>query len=547
MDFPYTGANLARRKRPLYDLTGGGLDAQPHQRPAGQEIAAPQPIPTKPAAPQPPAASGGYNAFSAIGMLLGNVAAGMQGQPLPSDQIAEMALKRQEMQHRKSLQDLQVVSTIAEKAGAMPYANRAALKSVAGKFNLDPGMASVLEAVLESEDPQVAAQGYGPIYRDRLAVIGRSLGSDAMIAAANNPSWLKQTEAEVAKDSYPLANAKMKQIITLVGKAGQAGKIMPETATALRGQMTLGNLATLNEQLPENMKLNAGEMLSMQTYGFNDGGLTILSQELQEEQDKMAVQQPFKMEQAEAGRSGFGAPIATGDGTFVVPNKFSATATPLTMQGGGNVTVKPKASLTDLKAIDRASVAAGAGSEIRNLLESQREIMSKYQTSATAPIIGTVGRFQSAVGLAGEDTKSRAADFEKMQALAKDLGIRKLSLIGGSDTERELAIAIETAPSPEKTIEANTSIIDRQLKAVEILEAYPDFMAEWLDRHGSLTAKDPETGEYMRAAWRRLQKESFAGSAASQSAADPGFDARYEQMPSGTEFIAPDGSRRRKP
>lgn len=189
--------------------------------------------------------------------------------------------------------------------------------------------------------------------------------------------------------------------------------------------------------------------------------------------------------------------------------ELKAKVDPSSGSSGNTERLKP-ISRIDAMAIEKAQAAATNGSQLRGLLENFKSVLGNTSTSATEPVIGQIGRGAAAIGIATNDMKSRAAAFEDMTAMAKDMGIIKLSLIGGSDTERELAVAIQTSPSAEKTKDANNKIIERQLKAAEILEQYPDFQSAWVEKNGSLSSSDRDTGEHFRSAWRKYQRETFS-------------------------------------
>src|SRR3990167_2822001 len=163
-------------------------------------------------------------------------------------------------------------------------------------------------------------------------------------------------------------------------------------------------------------------------------------------------------------------------------------------------------STIDAKSIDRSlEKASGANAGIQ-LLDQADALYEKYDTDVAEPILGGMSRAAAAIGLGD---KTRAADYETAGSIAKDLGIIKLGLIGGSDTERELITAIDTSPSPDKLPATNRAIIANQRRAIEILQSEPDFKTEWVNKHGSLSSVDKETGETYGKAWRKFQKDNF--------------------------------------
>ena len=209
-------------------------------------------------------------------------------------------------------------------------------------------------------------------------------------------------------------------------------------------------------------------------------------------------------------------PVAPSETQRLLDEAFGPGDSPERRKGAQDLVQKRAGggiSNVDARAIEKSQVAATNGAQLKYMLENFRKTMAENQTSLTEPIIGSVGRGVSALGIGSDSMDKRAAAYEDLKAMTTDMGILKLTLIGGSDTEKELAESINTAPSADKTVEANNAIIERQLKAVEILEQYPDFQSAWLEKNGSLAALDKVTGEGMRAAWRKYQREMFSSDA----------------------------------
>lgn len=174
-------------------------------------------------------------------------------------------------------------------------------------------------------------------------------------------------------------------------------------------------------------------------------------------------------------------------------------------------------SRVDALSIDRSQKASEQSNPALQLLDQADALYSKYESNRAEPILGGLSRVGAAFGM----DKTRAADYEVAQKIAKDLGVIKLGLIGGSDTERELQVAIDTSPSPDKTVEANKNIIATQRKAINILQQEPDFKTEWIVKNGSLTKLDKDTNETYGKAWRKFQKDNFKDSAQPDKKAAP--------------------------
>lgn len=212
-------------------------------------------------------------------------------------------------------------------------------------------------------------------------------------------------------------------------------------------------------------------------------------------------------------------------------------ANALSQQKAASKAEEPKKlSFTDARSIDRSFKAAESANPALQLLDSADQLYGKYESNRAEPILGGAARIGAALGM----NKERAADYEMASQIAKDLGVIKLGLIGGSDTERELQVAIDTSPSPDKTVEANRRIIANQRRAIQVLQAEPDFKTEWVNKHGSLTAIDKATGETFGKAWRKYQKENFKTVDTGKKADDKAVPAG---VPTGSKLVGktPDG------
>ncbi len=170
--------------------------------------------------------------------------------------------------------------------------------------------------------------------------------------------------------------------------------------------------------------------------------------------------------------------------------------------------VSTQTSPRDQSRIDVYEKSGQAASSVESLANEASNILSRYETSKAAPIIGTFGQFKNAIGLADQETKSRVTDFESLDKISKQLGVEALQQFGGNDTDKELQVAIQTNIDPSATVESNMNTIRRKLVAAKILQQKPIFAEEWLNKNGSLSnSVDPVTGETFSKAWLRTQRE----------------------------------------
>lgn len=179
-------------------------------------------------------------------------------------------------------------------------------------------------------------------------------------------------------------------------------------------------------------------------------------------------------------------------------------------------------SNVDARSIDKSIATSSGANSALQLLDEADALYGKYSSGRAEPILGPVGRIGAAVGIGDE---SKVTDYETAGRIAKDLGVIKLGLIGGSDTERELQVAIDTSPSPDKLPATNKIIIANQRRAIEILQAEPDFKTEWVNKYGSLSRLG-DNGEPYGKAWRKYQKDNFKPVMTASGGAPGGVDRR---------------------
>lgn len=213
--------------------------------------------------------------------------------------------------------------------------------------------------------------------------------------------------------------------------------------------------------------------------------------------------------------------INTGDAQPEVPQPFSGK-------------LGEEVAKADVKAIGEARKRSAESENLSGVLRSTQELLQDpdIQSGLFAPAKGAVDRLAVATGIASPEQEKSAVLFERLNAASKTLGAEGLRAFGGSDTERELAISLQATVTPDKTPEANRKILEDKLRAVDVLQQRPDFMAEFLRRNGSLNVRDAQSGETFNEAWRRFQKEQFgAGQEAQQQQQAtelPGFSAQDE-------------------
>jgi hypothetical protein len=163
---------------------------------------------------------------------------------------------------------------------------------------------------------------------------------------------------------------------------------------------------------------------------------------------------------------------------------------------GGN-----KISNIDEKSIAKSYEASEAANEAKYILDNAKQLYGKYASGRYEQVFGPASRW-------GVGNKEKAADYEQAVQIQNDLGSLKLQRFGGSDTERELLVAISTSPSPDKLPETNMAIIANQINAIDVLQHLPDFKVQWIEENGSLSKRNAE-GKAFGEAWKAYQKANF--------------------------------------
>ena len=278
---PSGGVGLAR---PVASTQGIIAPQQaPQQPPVQQRTVAPPSLPkSAPAQPAPQAAPGGeMNAFSKIGLLLSNVAAGMEGRPLPSDQLEQNRLKREELKMRQTMQNMEIAGTIATIAAKTPGGQVS--KVVEGLFATlpDQSQTSVIQPLVEAltAKPQIDEDTY-PIVAPYLAQLYDVGGLDAVQKTLDSDDRMQALRDRAVAESRESADMKMQQVIGLVQKGAQSGVMPPDVAQSLSGTMTADKVKELNRALPPKMRLSAVETAAIEEFGFNGFGVTILSKKI---------------------------------------------------------------------------------------------------------------------------------------------------------------------------------------------------------------------------------------------------------------------------
>jgi len=157
--------------------------------------------------------------------------------------------------------------------------------------------------------------------------------------------------------------------------------------------------------------------------------------------------------------------------------------------------------------------AAGKADNSQQLYDSMIEIMDDpdFTTGAFAPLKMSVDSVLAAFG--NPRAEKSATSLQRFNAISKQLGAETLQLFGGSDTEKELEVAILTNPALNKTKSANYYILERKMRAIAILRSKPGFKSQWLAENGDLSNPNAQ-GTFLGEAWGEYQRAEFSSKSA---------------------------------
>lgn len=206
--------------------------------------------------------------------------------------------------------------------------------------------------------------------------------------------------------------------------------------------------------------------------------------------------------------------------------KLQLAAAGRASQGGRSPT--PALLQADARAIQKATEASNAAVPSVEALERSYAILSNPNTPANAAL-PEITFFNTALSLLGNDAaKQRVTDANLLRATGDIAGIAALAGIGGSDTERELAVATRTAYNPRGTREQNKELTAKKLSAFRFAADYPLLASNWIAKYGSLhpTFKDENGGTFTSFAdreYKRIRAEVNAmGAPAAQNTGGAG-------------------------
>lgn len=213
----------------------------------------------------------------------------------------------------------------------------------------------------------------------------------------------------------------------------------------------------------------------------------------------------------------------------VIVDTRAGTAAPVTMPGGAPLPASKPVNMspTMQKEVFEADDTVQSGRAVINILEQA----SKLNADAYSGYLAK----PRAVLRSNMPGESAAADATiNLDNMMTGQALESLKLVfGGMPTEGERKILLEMQASADKTPGQRKEIIDRAIKAAKTRVAFNEKKAKAL-----------RDGTYMT---QGVPDDTAPPDAPAAGPKRITSDAEFNALPSGTEFIAPDGSRRRKP
>jgi hypothetical protein len=154
------------------------------------------------------------------------------------------------------------------------------------------------------------------------------------------------------------------------------------------------------------------------------------------------------------------------------------------------------------KGDETVATSANLASSARGILTKLDEAENALQSFPT----GFAGNFRGGVAqaramLGNSEADMQAQSYETLDRLSKELGAEGLKQFGGSDTQMELKVAIETALDPSARPESNKRVIDQKRAALQIIAQKPVIEEQYIQQNGSLDGFQRVWADYQKQQW----------------------------------------------
>jgi hypothetical protein len=174
-------------------------------------------------------------------------------------------------------------------------------------------------------------------------------------------------------------------------------------------------------------------------------------------------------------------------------------------QGGYDPELARKVDADLIKTTSEAATSARSGETVLNQLET---ILKNKDTSKFKSLYTAAGAF------AGIGNKKNIADYQSARSLTVKLATESLKMMGGNDSNTDVALQMNAAPGYDKPWVSNKIIIQNQKAGFKMAAQIPTFIAEWRRKNVSTINPDRETGQTYQEAfneWQGKKYEEFGG------------------------------------
>jgi hypothetical protein len=161
----------------------------------------------------------------------------------------------------------------------------------------------------------------------------------------------------------------------------------------------------------------------------------------------------------------------------------------------------------DVTQLQKYEQTADAFSSIATVLRNAQGAFDRVQTGPGTGLARAAAAPFAMLGV--ESANQFVADYDAIDAAAKEGGIEKLKGIGGSDTERELLTAIQTGVNVETPTPENKRRIGNAIAAAEIASQRHRLATEWVNKFGALSYA-AGNGMTWPQFWSTYQKQAWA-------------------------------------
>lgn len=227
------------------------------------------------------------NPLAAIGYLFAAVGAGLQGKPLPVDQLRKMKLEDEELEMRRMTIGMSAISNAHALTKDMSDEDREKyIKGFTVKFGkvVGPDFEDTMRTALKRPDAGPLLEFFGE-HKDEMLPIVKYAGMDKALALFGQKDFREMMDAKSDGKNLPMAQAKVEQAAAVMRAGVESGQL-PATAFDKfakddKGTLLLSpdQLGQLNAVLPKEFQLSAGEMGAIGRRGYQGNGLEIMSRD----------------------------------------------------------------------------------------------------------------------------------------------------------------------------------------------------------------------------------------------------------------------------